>query len=58
MYSHEIQELLKVRNNLISVKEYLKIIKSPQINQIKFDDEQFYLWTDDNYKFTLKIRKE
>lgn len=58
MYSHEIQELLRIKNNLISVKEYLKIIESPQINQIKFDNEQFYLWTDDNYKFVLKIRKE
>lgn len=58
MYSNEIQELLRIRNNLISVKEYLKIIESPQINQIKFDNEQFYLWTDDNYKFVLKIRKE
>ena len=57
MYSHEIQELLRIKNNLISVKEYLEIIKSPQINQIKFDNEQFYLWTDDNYKFTLKIER-
>lgn len=57
MYSHEIQELLKLRNNLVSIKEYLEIIKSPQIKQIKFDNEQFYLWTDDNYKFTLKIKR-
>lgn len=58
MYSHEIQELLKIKNNLVTIKEYIEIIKSPQVNKVKFDNEQFYLWTDDNYKFVLKIRKE
>lgn len=58
MYSHEIQELLKIRNNLVSIKEYLKIINSPQIDHIKYDNGLFYLWTNDNYKFILKIKEE
>lgn len=58
MYSHEIQELLKVRNNLISVKDYIEICNSPQVDHIKFDNGLFKLWTTDNYKFVLKTRKE
>ena len=59
MYSEEIKELLRLRNNLVSIKEYLKIIESPQIDHIKFDENGlFYLWTNDNYKFCLKIRRE
>ena len=55
MYSHEIQELLKIKNNLVTIKEYIEIIKSPQVNKVKFDNEQFYLLTTDNYKFVLNI---
>ena len=58
MYSHEIEELLKIRNNLVSIKEYLKIIESTQIDHIKYDNGLFYLWTKDNYKFILKIKEE
>lgn len=58
MYSYEIEQLLKLRNNLVSIKEYLIITSSPQIDHIKYDNGLFYLWTNDNYKFVLKIRKE
>ena len=58
MYSKEIEQLLQLRNNLVSIKEYLKIIESPQIDHIKYDNGLFYLWTNDNYKFVLRIRKE
>lgn len=58
MYSHEIEQLLKLKNNLVTIKEYLKITESSQIDHVKYDNGLFYLWTTDNYKFVLKIRKE
>ena len=58
MYSSEIQELLKIRNNLISMKEYIEICNSPQIDHIKYENDKFYLWTTDNYKFELKIKED
>lgn len=59
MYSHEIRELLKIRNNLIDIKEYCKILESPQINHIKYNtnDNNFEMWTSDNYYFKLKVKK-
>ena len=58
MYSNEIEKLLKLRNYLISIQEYLEIIKSPQIDHIKYENDTFYIWTTDGYNFTLKIRRE
>lgn len=58
MYSYEIEKLLKLRENLVSIKEYLTITDSPQIDHVKYDNGLFYLWTTDNYRFVLKIRKE
>lgn len=58
MYSYEIENLLKLKNYLVSVQEYLEIVKSPQIDHIKYENDMFYMWTNDDYKFTLKIRKE
>lgn len=63
MYSNEIEELLKLRNNLvsikeyieISIKEYIEICNSPQIDHIKYDNGLFHMWTNDNYKFVLRI---
>lgn len=57
MYSYEIEELLKLKNNLISIQEYLKITDSPQIDHIKYDNGLFYLWTTDNYRFVLRIKE-
>lgn len=56
MYSYEIENLLKLKNYLVSVQEYLEIVKSPQIDHIKYENDMFHLWTNDEYKFTLKIR--
>lgn len=58
MYSNEIEKLLKLRNYLVSVQEYLEIIKSPQIDHIKYENEVFKIWTTDGYNFTLKIRRD
>lgn len=58
MYSWEIEQLLKLKNYLISNKEYLEICKSTQIDHIKYENEAFNIWTSDGYKFILKIKLE
>ena len=57
MYSEEIAKLLKLRQNLVSVQEYYKIAKSPQIDHIKYENDTFFLWSNDGYSFKLKIKK-
>lgn len=60
MYSHEVEQLLKIRNYLITYKEFIQITKSsPQINHIKYNpfEDNIEMWTTDNYKFVLKIKK-
>ena len=61
MYSWEIQNLLELRNYLISVKEYLYICNtSPQIREVKYDlyCDNFMIDTEDNYKVYFKVKKE
>lgn len=60
MYTYEIEQLLKLKNNLITYKEFIQITKSsPQINHIKYNpfEDNIEMWTTDNYKFVLKIKK-
>lgn len=57
MYSYEIAKLLELRYNLISIKEYLKITSSPQVDHVKYENGQFKIWTNDGYTFTFKIRR-
>lgn len=57
MYSHEIEQLLKIKQNIISVSEYLEILStSPQINYIKYDNGGYQINTDDNYKFKVYVK--
>lgn len=56
MYSHEIEKLLELRNNLVSVKEYIEIIKSPQVDHIVYKGQLFHIYTTDGYQFVLKIK--
>ena len=58
MYSEEIQRLLELRNYFISYKEYIQIIKSPQIDHIKYENQTFKIWTTDGYYFKLKLIRE
>ena len=64
MYSHEIEQLLEIKNYLISSKEYMKVSdikENPQINHIKYEpyDDTFQIDTKDNYHFKFKVyRKE
>jgi hypothetical protein len=57
MYSEEIANLLKMRYNLVSIKEYLQIAESPQVDHIKYENEEFKIYTTDGYAFTLRIRR-
>lgn len=60
MYSHEVEQLLKIRNYLITYKEFVQITKSsPQINHIKYNpfEDNIEMWSTDNYRFVLKIKK-
>ena len=57
MYSYEIEQLLKLKNNLVTIKEYLKIVESSQVNHVKYENDEFTCWTTDNYKFVLKIER-
>jgi hypothetical protein len=61
MYTWEIQNLMELKNYLISVRDYLYICQtSPQIREVKYDPYQdnFMIDTDDNYKVYFKVRKE
>lgn len=57
MYSEEIKELLRIRNNLVTLQEYKWIALSPQVTHIVYQNDTFYIKTSDNYSFTLKIQK-
>lgn len=61
MYSHEIEELLKLRNYIISSIEYINMIEtSPQIDHIKYNpySDEFETWTKDNYYFKYKVYRK
>ena len=57
MYSWEIEQLLKLRNNLVCIREYLDICSSPQVYHIFYSNDEFIIETTDNYTFKLKIRR-
>lgn len=61
MYTYEIDNLMKIKNYLISAREYLQICNtSPQIREVKYDPYQnnFMIETDENYKVYFKVKKE
>lgn len=57
MYSYEIENLLKLRNYLITVQEYYKIANSPQIDHIKYENDTFFMWSNDGYTFKFKLKE-
>lgn len=57
MYSEEIKKLLELKQNFVSIQEYLEIINSCQIDHIKYENDGFKIWTKDKYYFTLNIRR-
>ena len=58
MYSHEIEQLLKLKNNLVTIQEYLKITDSSQVNHVKYENNEFICWTTDNYYFKFKVKRK
>ena len=57
MYSHEIEEYIKLRNYILSIKEYIEVVgSSPQIEHIKYEDEHFHFDTTDNFHFKIKLK--
>lgn len=61
MYSHEIENLLKIRNYLLSSKEYINMCNtSNQIKSITYKpfEDTFYVATNDNYNFKFKVKKK
>ena len=61
MYSWEIDRLLKIKQNIISISEYFEIIStSPQINHIKYDayQNETIIHTDDKYEFKVKVKSK
>ena len=56
MYSEEIKRLLELKNYYVTLQEYEQIIKSPQIDHIKYENQMFKLWTKDGYSFALKLK--
>ena len=59
MYSHEIAELLRLRNYLVSMEEYIKIVSSKQVKWVKYNpfEDKFYVGTEDKYNFDFKIKR-
>lgn len=55
MYSHEIKNLLEKKKGLITIKEYLDIIMSPQINHVIFNGNEYEASTTDLYSFKFRI---
>ena len=59
MYSHEIDRLLKIKQNIISTSEYFEILStSPQIDHIKYNqqEDKIEIDTKDNYHFKIKVK--
>ena len=59
MYSWEIKEFLKSKNNLISNEEYFEICKSSQISHIEYKPHEniFHIWTKDKFEFVFRVKK-
>lgn len=60
MYSWEIDQLMKLRNYLIEIKDYINISStSPQIYLTCYDytSDNYYWKTNDNYEWTFKVRR-
>lgn len=61
MYSYEIENLLRLKDYLISNREYFYILDtSPQIRGVQYKpfEDNFYIQTDDNYNFKFKVYRK
>ena len=57
MYSYEIENLLKIKHNILTIAEYLEILStSPQINHVRYDNGTYEINTEDNYNFKVHVK--
>ncbi len=59
MYSHEIQQLIELRNYIVGGDELMEItspVLNPQLDHIKYNsfDNSYEMWSNDNYYFNFK----
>ena len=58
MYSWEIQELVELKNYIITIQDYINIIQtSPLVDHVLYNQDHFEMFTEDNYKFKFKIKE-
>ena len=60
MYSWEIDNLIKLRNYLIEVQDFIKITStSPQISMMCYNsfEDKYYIKTKDKYEWYFKVRR-
>lgn len=58
MYSKEIQELINLRQQVITHQDYINIIQtSPQVDHVLYNQDHFEMFTDDGYAFKFKIKE-
>ena len=56
MYSHEIEQLLKLKNYLVDVKDYINIVESSQVKDVEYEgNNNFKVETKDGYSFSFRI---
>lgn len=58
MYNWEIRKLLEQKKYLVSIQEYIEIIRSPQVDHVEYKNQQFYIWTTNGENFKLQIKKQ
>jgi hypothetical protein len=57
MYSWEIENFIKERNNVLTTDEFVKVVNkvdNPQIEDVKKLDNVFEISTKDGYKFIVQ----
>lgn len=58
MYSHEIEQLIEFKKFIIDLKDYIEIVStSPQIDHILYKNQNFHMFTTDDYHFKFKIKE-
>jgi hypothetical protein len=63
VYSHEIDEIIKIHNNQLPSSVYVEISdtnKNPQIDHIKYNaySNSFSMWSTDGWCWNFKVYKE
>lgn len=57
MYTWEIDDLVRERDNILSVRDYIQVCRSPQVDHIKRDDDMIQIWTKDGGYWNIRIKK-